>query len=194
LVRFIEDDARDHPERYKLWARKHPSFPMMVFPAKIAYRPRFDDLDGKLDIGRDSLYAAGRQTRFDTPINSLVYEETERVLQVIQRARMLMEDPSCAQSGLQEIFGSGLSDQQRAALTKAYDMGSPSLKDKKRLRTWAYEILIPILECRYPDWSSVPALKQFLRKGQGKSKAKGKIFIALRDILRVDHLSHSNPS
>lgn len=187
VIRFVERDALEHPERYRLWAREQPALPMMVFRNVRAYRRRFHDIAEAVKLGERCPINSDKRANYDLskPVNSLVFDvllEFMRVLAFLswgnktpggdpRTPEQILRKDACVTDNLVPVF---LSARNLPPLTKAtaYD--------------WAYKAVIPYLEAEHSDWREVPALKPYIKANGGRSKAREVIAERLEGMARPD--------
>jgi len=190
LIRFIEKDARNHPERYRFWAREQPFFPMMVFRNSSAYRQRFDGITNAVELGkRCPINVSERaQFRFDVPINVLVFEALVEIyswaFSWIKIART--EDPekrwrkgATVEDMLAEQ--AWMPKELQPIYQLAFDLQPLT---KKNAKEWADKVMIPHFESVHPDWKKVEALAPYIGKAGGRAKAKEAIYEALKALAK----------
>jgi hypothetical protein len=195
VIRFIERDALEHPERYRLWAQEQPALPMMVFRNVRAYKRRFEKIVHAVKLGERCPINSDRRANYDLskPVNSLVFDALMEFMRVISFLNWVprsdKDGPITPERILRE--NAQVPTGQVQIFLDAYKL--PALT-KSSAYEWAYKAIIPYLETEHPDWLAVPALKPYIKPKGGRSKAKEVIAERLEGMARPNSSGRSPSS
>jgi hypothetical protein len=181
LTEFLEKISEEHPERFHLIAREMPCWPFRLFRHRKAYAKRFDRLADRLELGKlcPIHSSSSAEYSFEKRINAFVFEILSEFLRVHSylSTREDETEEKCLESA-------GIPTALHHHFLKSYQL--PRLTKGATAKDWAETVIIPYLEGKYADWSSVPALKEFLGKAGGRAKAKEAVKGALESMAWPD--------
>ena len=184
VIRFIEHDAVQHPERYRLWAREQPFFPLLAFRNKSAYDFRFRQISDAVQLGAVCPIntTSNAQFRWDIPLNVLVFETLLEFMRVIDYLHWGDEKKPRDARTPELILTryAQVSMPQVPIFLEANPLWPPKKGDADE---WT-GLIVRYLQTEHSDLKQVPELADHIGKTGGFARARWRIKAAFRSLAR----------